>query len=142
MKGRPQPERLPRIEGIVRRPGAHAASKFAARSNARLDLTGPDAAAVDLPGVQAGAKVRVDVAAGLRGKDLALVAAFAQRIRDAEVLQIIGTSKTAVDKARSLFLSAWRLEVNAATPEQPQEASVARWAALMLGTVHGNGDAE
>lgn len=131
MTGPEQPVGLPRIELAVRRGSG--------RYRVLLDLSGPDAASVALPAVKDGAVVRVDVADGLRQEDMAVVAAFAQRVRNAERLEIQGISRRAVEAARKVFLDAWRLDVDPSTPVEPERASVARWAALMLGTVREEG---
>lgn len=131
MTGVEQPRRLPRIVVTVRRGSG--------RYRRHLDLGAPDAAASDLPAVRDDAVVRLDVADGIRAEDLAMVSAFASRIRNAERLEIIGTSRRAVEAARSVFLNAWRLDVDPSTPAEPERASVARWAALMLGTVRDGG---
>ncbi|MDJ0341787.1 hypothetical protein [Streptomyces sp. PH10-H1] len=101
----------------------------------KLDLTGRDAAATNLPGIKDGGRVCVDVADGLRVEDLAVVTAFALSVRNAGVLEIIGRSRRAVDRARAIFIDAWKLDVDITTPEHPERASATRWAALFLGTV-------
>ncbi len=113
--------RINRKKGVVRRD---------------VDLTGPNAAASDVPASDPGDLVYVDVADGLRGSDLAMATALAQRIRNAKTVRIVATSRHAAEAARRVLLNAWRLDIDTTTPDSPQEASAARWAALMLATEH------
>lgn len=123
---------MPHIEVFV--------TRKTGRYRRKADLTAPDAAASDIPGSNPGEIVRVDVAGGLRPSDLAMAAAFAQRIRNAKTVQITGATRHAVEGARRVFLNAWRLDIDTTTPGRPQEASAARWAALMLATDHDGGE--
>lgn len=92
------------------------------RYRAKGDVSGAEA-----PTVRDGGVVRVSVGAGLRPQDIPTAVLFAQSVRNAAVVEILGDSRRAVDHARRVFLAAWDMELPAAG-----EGSVSRWAALML----------
>lgn len=110
-----------------------AVRKAPGRYRAEADVSGPS-----MPGVRDGGVVRVAVGRGLRPQDLPTTVAFAQSVRNASVVEIIGDSRRAVTQARKVFLAAWEVEL----PEggaAAGELSVSRWAALMLATVRDGG---
>ncbi|MFF2933537.1 hypothetical protein [Streptomyces mirabilis] len=86
-----------------------------------------DLSGAAMPSVRDGGYVRTDVGRGLRPQDVPTAALFAQSVRNAAVVEILGDSRRAVDHARRVFLAAWDVEL----PEAG-EGSVSRWASLML----------
>ncbi|MEU5633530.1 hypothetical protein ACH47C_26920 [Streptomyces rishiriensis] len=64
--------------------------------------------------------------------------AFAQSVRNAATLEILGSSQRAVDHARRVFLAAWEVELPEAGTAAGN-ASVGQWAALMLAQTRDGG---
>lgn len=106
-------------------------SRIAGRYRAAADLSDP----VDpgpMPTVKDDGFVRVAVGAGLGPSDVATAVAFAQSVRNARIVEIIGTSREAGEAARKLFLAAWDLPP-VRDQNTPLEASTTvNWVGLML----------
>ncbi|GLW00897.1 hypothetical protein Slala05_45280 [Streptomyces lavendulae subsp. lavendulae] len=104
-------------------------SRFAGRYRTAADLSAP---ANPDPMVTDDGFVRVAVGAGLGPSDVATAVAFAQSIRNARNIEIIGTTRLAAEAARTLFLAAWDLPP-VRDPSTPLEASTTvNWVGLML----------
>ncbi|MDU8998203.1 hypothetical protein [Streptomyces mirabilis] len=106
---------------------------FVGRRPGRYRAEG-DVSGASMPSVRDGGVVRVSVGVGLRPQDIPTAALFAQSVRNAAVVEIVGGSRQAVDHARRVFLAAWDVELPAAG-----EGSVSRWAALMLAQTRDDG---
>lgn len=100
---------------------------FVGRRPGRYRVRG-DVSGAEMPAVEDGGVVRVGVGMGLLPQDIPRTVAFAQSVRNARVVEIIGGSQRAVDHARRVFLAAWAVDL----PEGAPMAGVGAWAALML----------
>ena len=103
------------------------------RYRRKADLSAPDGVRGEVP---SGARtVIVQVGSGLRAEDLAGSIEVARRLRGASVVEILGSTREAVERARMLFEDTW------AADDQP-EGSAARaavWAAQFLAGGGGEG---
>ncbi|MET9083744.1 hypothetical protein ABZX77_17925 [Streptomyces sp. NPDC004237] len=93
------------------------------RARARWSADSTEQAAVRDAGV-----VRVQVGAGLRPQDVPAAVRLAQSVRNAAVVEVVGSSRRAVEHAKQVFLAAWSVEL----PEGGPASGVGAWAALML----------
>jgi hypothetical protein len=115
----------------VRRPVVRTfVGKQPGRYRAKWDPAAGSAAVVRDEGV-----VRVSVGAGLRPSDIPTTVAFAQSVRNAAVVEVVGVSPRAVEHARQVFLAAWSVEL----PEGAETAGVGAWAAVMLAQARDGG---
>ncbi|MFE3580559.1 hypothetical protein [Streptomyces vinaceus] len=106
-------------------------SRRVGRYRTAADLSDPENPG-PMPTVKDDGFVRVGVGAGLGPADVATAVAFAQSIRNARNVEIIGTTRLAAEAARTLFLAAWDLPP-VRDPNTPLEASTTvNWVGLML----------
>jgi len=123
--GEVQPEGRPVVRVFVgRRPGRYRAAW--------------DGSQLEGPSVRDGGVVRVSVGAGLRAGDVPRAVAFAQSVRNAAVVEVLGDSRRAVDHARRVLLAAWDVELPEAGAAAG-DSSVSQWAALMLAQTRDGG---
>jgi hypothetical protein len=105
------------------------------RYRRKADLTGPGGTDQALPADAA--SVIVQVGAGLRPEDLPAAIATARKVRGADVVEIIGSTRQACERARTVFLDTW------AADDDPDAvgARAALWAAQFLASGEGEGSA-
>lgn len=117
-----EPGRLPVVRTFVgKQPGRYRAKW--------------DAAADERPEVRDEGVVRVSVGAGLRPSDIPTTVRFAQSVRNAAVVEVLGDSRRAVDHARQVLLAAWGVDL----PEGAPASGAGAWAALMLAQTRDGG---
>jgi hypothetical protein len=98
------------------------------RHRVLADLRQTPPGAQELPEVRDGARVSVEVGAGLRVQELSRLAAIAEQLRCCGTVEIIGSNRQAVANARRMLLRLWERPLPAAAP-----SGLGSWADLLIG---------
>ncbi|MFI2202660.1 hypothetical protein ACH47Z_18145 [Streptomyces sp. NPDC020192] len=123
------------MTGVEERPeGRPVIRTFVGKRPGRYRAQG-DVSGEAMPTVRDGGVVRVSVGQGLWPQDIPRTVAFAQSVRNAARVEILGDSRRAVEHARRVFLAAWGMDL----PASAESGGVGAWAALMLAQTRDGG---